>query len=80
MQQNLSQDRKKSGYAWVFIGEFGITITAGRSRGQAVVDLHCTYFDIPIVTDGYVSYNKFVVRQRYWAHLLRDADLLVALN
>ena len=71
---------KNRGYAWAFIGEYGITITVGRSRGQAVVDLHCPYFDIPIVTDGYVSYNKFRVRQRCWAHLLRDAELLAAIH
>ena len=71
---------KNRGYAWAFIGEYGIAITVGRSRGQAVVDLHCPYFDIPIVTDGYVSHNKSRVRQRCWAHLLRDAELLAAIH
>ena len=71
---------KNRGHTWVFTEEFGITITADRSRGQAVVGLHCPYFDILIVTDGYASYNRFSVRQRYGAHLLRDAGLLAAIH
>ena len=71
---------KHRGYAWVFIGEYGISIHIHRTRGQSVVDLHCPCFDIPIVVDGYAGYNKFKVKQRCWAHVLREAELLAAIH
>ena len=38
----------------------------------------CTY--IQIVVDGCAAYNAFKVRQRCWAHVLRDAELLVVVH
>ncbi len=70
----------KRGYAWVFIGEYGISFVITRSRGAAVLDIHCPLFDIPIVVDGYAAYNKFKTKQRCWAHVLRDAELLAAMQ
>ena len=71
---------KKRGYVWVFIGEYGIKFTVAGSRGGPVLDLHCPHFHIPIVVDGYAAYNVFKVRQRCWAHVLRDAELLAAMH
>ena len=70
--------KKKDGYVWAFIGAYGIKIHVNPSRARAVVDLHFLYFDIPIVVDGYAVYESFKVRQRCWAHILREAELLAA--
>ena len=90
----------------MFIGEYGISFVITRSRGAAVLDIHCPLFDIrvnqalylenppntifhtqslvhtdiPIVVDGYAAYNKFKTKQRCWAHVLRDAELLAAMQ
>ena len=71
---------KGRGYVRVFIGEYGIKFTVAGSRGGPVPDLHSPHFHIPIVVDGYAAYNVFKVRQRCWAHVLRDAELLAAVR
>ena len=71
---------KKSGYVWVFVGAYGIKIHVDRSRSRAVIDLHAPHFEIPIVVDGYTVYSRFKIRQRCWAHVLREAELLAAMH
>ena len=48
---------KKRGYAWIFIGTYGIKIVVLSTRGKIVLDLHCPYFHIPITVDGYSVYG-----------------------
>ena len=69
---------KKRGYAWIFIGTYGIKIVVSPTRGKIVLDLHCPYFHIPITVDGYSVYGSFETVQRCWAHILREAELLAA--
>ena len=44
------------------------------------MELHCPHYEIPIVVDGYRVYQKFKTRQRCWAHVLREAELLAAVR
>ena len=50
-------------------------LVAAPSRAAIMLD---TYFgkllDMPIVSDGYVVYNAFPVKQRCWVHILRKAE------
>ncbi len=64
----------KRGYVWAFIGDDGVLIVVAGTRGQAVIDEFCPYTDIPITVDGYSAYNIFLILQRCWAHILRDAE------
>ena len=43
-------------------------------RGVAVLDAHFSYHKRPVTADGLASYNIFEVRQRCWAHILRESD------
>ncbi len=63
----------------MFIGEYGISFVITHSRGAVVLDVHCPLFDIRTAVDGYAAYNKFKTKQRCWAHVLRDAELLAAM-
>ena len=61
-----------NGYIW---GVFTKTISilqASLSRAKYNITNLLGKFPNVIVTDGYTGYNDFKLRQRCWAHLLRD--------
>ena len=52
-------------------------IVINSSRSAAVLDLHFgKLYDILVVVDGYVAYNKFAIRQRCWVRLLCKVEKL----
>ena len=56
-------------------------LVAAPSRAAAVLDLHFgKLLGIPVVSDGYAVYDIFPVRQRCWAHILREAEKLAIRN
>jgi len=62
----------KNGYVW---GVFTPTITilsATMSRGREHIKSLLGDYKGVIVTDGYNAYDDFSLRQRCWAHLLRE--------
>ena len=65
----------KKGYVWLVTTEDATYLVAAPSRAAIILD---TYFgkllDMPIVSDGYVVYNAFPVKQRCWVHILRKAE------
>ena len=65
----------KRGYVWLVTTEDATYLVAAPSRAAIILD---TYFgkllDMPIVSDGYVVYNAFPVKQRCWVHILRKAE------
>ena len=66
--------KDKRGYVWVGVGDQDVVIKVIGSRGAIVIDQYyskCT--DKPVTTDGYAVYNMFEIRQRCWAHILRES-------
>lgn len=63
-------------HVWVFVTRYAVWYLVVGSRGAAVLDQHFPYPDIWVICDGYVVYDRFAVRQRCWAHILRKAEFL----
>ena len=66
----------KRQYVWACIGDEGVAITVG-TRSAAEIDCHFPYYDKPITCDGYAAYNVFHIRQRCWAHILRESEFIM---
>lgn len=62
-----------NGYVWGLFSKVIAIFEATLSRGRTVIrTLLADYLGV-LVSDGYVVYDVFSVRQRCWAHLLREA-------
>ena len=71
----------KKGYAWLATAGDATYIVAAPSRAAAVLELHFGgLLGMPAVTDGYVVYGMLPVRQRCWAHILREAEKYAVRN
>ena len=70
----------KRGYVWVCVGDDDVSITVATTRGAIVLWEYYPHWNIPITCDGYAAYNEFHIRQRCWAHILREADDLAQNN
>ena len=53
-----------------------MAVTVG-TRSAAEIDCHFPYYDKPITCDGYAAYNVFHIRQRCWAHILRESEFIM---
>lgn len=66
--------KNKLGYVWVGVGDRDVSIKISPTRGAAVITEHYSQcLGKPITTDGYAAYNMFDIRQRCWAHILRES-------
>ena len=65
-----------SGYVWTVIGGDSVVIHASPSRAGIVMDDIAPYYGKPLTCDGYSGYGGFAVRQRCWAHILRESGAL----
>ena len=54
-------------------GDDAVSITAARTREQAVLYEYYPHWKIPITCDGYPGYNSFCIRQRCWSHILHES-------
>ncbi len=66
----------KTGWVWVATTDWSCFVTVEVGRGTYVL---CKYFDEfcgVAVSDGWYAYNMFGIRQRCWAHMLREAKHL----
>ena len=71
----------RKGCVWLATVKDTTYLVAAPSRGAAVPDLHFgRLLGIPAVSDGYPVYDVFPVRQRCWAHILREAEKLAIRN
>ena len=71
----------RKGYVWLVTAGDATYLVAAPSRAAAVLDLHFgSLLGIPVVSDGYVVYEIFPVRQGYWVHILREAEKLAIRN
>ena len=66
----------KRQYVWACIGDESVAVTVG-TRSAAEIDCHFPYYDKPITCDGYAAYNVFHIRQRCWAHILRESEFIM---
>jgi transposase len=62
----------QNGYVWGVFSEQIAIFCAAMSRGRKIIKKLLGKFSGVIVTDGYVAYDDFKLRQRCWAHLLRE--------
>ena len=77
MDESWIKINGKKGYVWLVTVKDATYIVVNPSRSAVVLDLHFSrLYDIPVVVDGYAAYNRFVIRQRCWVHLLREAEKL----
>ena len=65
----------KRRYVWACIGDAAVVIKVG-TRGAAEIDCHFPYYDKPVTCDVYAGYNVFHIKQRCWAHILREAEFI----
>ncbi len=64
----------KLGWVWVLVGDYGTQFIISPERTKDFLEkTFKKYILIPLVSDGYVVYKLFNVRQRCWAHILRNA-------
>ena len=71
----------RRGYVWLATAGDATYLVAAPSRAAAVLDLHFRgLLGMPAVTDGYVVYDVLPVRQRCWAHILREAEKYAVRN
>lgn len=66
------------GWVWAAADHSNCFVTVERSRGRCVLQKYFDAFLGVAVTDGWNAYNKFSIRQRCWAHILREAKHLAA--
>ena len=65
----------KKGYVWLVTTSDATYLVAAPSRAAIMLDIYFgKLLDVPIVSDGYVVYNAFPVKQRCWVHILRKAE------
>ena len=71
----------RRGYAWLATTGDATYVVAAPSRAAAVLELHFGgLLGMPAVTDGYAVYGMLPVRQRCWAHILREAEKYAVRN
>lgn len=70
----------RNGYVWgIFTNSIAI-LSAELTRGRKHIERLLEGFTGVIVTDGYVAYDCFPLRQRCWAHLIREFKELAEKN
>jgi len=62
----------KNGFVWGIFTDIISILSAELSRGRKHIEELLTGFRGVIVTDGYAAYDSFPLRQRCWAHLIRQ--------
>lgn len=62
-----------SGWAWVATNQRSCFVTVESSRGACILQRHFGPFAGVAVTDGWRSYGIYSIRQRCWAHILRES-------
>ena len=69
--------KRRQVYAWGLVTLTLVVVRLASSRGGAVFEEHFEYrIRAANTTDGYVVYDVILVRQRCFAHILRDAKQL----
>ena len=62
-----------TGWVWTAVNHNSCFITVENSRGRNVLKQHFESFIGVAVCDGWMPYKIFNIRQRCWAHILREA-------
>ncbi len=62
-----------TGWIWTAVNHNSCFITVENSRGRNVLKQHFESFSGVAVCDGWGAYKIFDIRQRCWAHILREA-------
>jgi transposase len=62
-----------TGWIWTAVNHNSCFITVENSRGRNVLQQHFGSFTGVAVCDGWLPYKIFNIRQRCWAHILREA-------
>ena len=62
-----------AGWIWTAVNKNSCFITVESSRGRNVLKQHFGSFEGVAVCDGWMPYKIFNIRQRCWAHILREA-------
>lgn len=63
----------RNGYVWGVFTKTIAIFSAQMSRARLQIKKILPYYNGIVVCDGYNAYNDFELRQRCWAHLLREA-------
>ena len=66
----------RNGWAWLGITDTSVLVHVTPSRSGLVLDDFLPHWHIPITCDGFAAYLKFLIRQRCWAHMLRELRAL----
>lgn len=62
-----------TGWVWVATTDRSCFVSVEAGRGAYVLQKHFDGFCGVAVSDGWYAYNMFGMRQRCWAHILREA-------
>lgn len=62
-----------TGWIWTAVNHNSCFITVENSRGRNVLQQHFGSFAGVAICDGWGAYKIFNIRQRCWAHILREA-------
>jgi len=62
-----------TGWIWTAVNHNSCFITLENSRGRNVLQKYFESFSGVAVCDGWLPYKIFDIRQRCWAHILREA-------
>jgi hypothetical protein len=62
-----------TGWIWTAVNHNSCFITVENSRGRNVLQQHFGSFSGVAICDGWGAYKIFNIRQRCWAHILREA-------
>lgn len=62
-----------TGWVWTAVNHNSCFITVENSRGRNVLQQHFESFSGVAICDGWGAYKIFDIRQRCWAHILREA-------
>ena len=63
----------KTGWIWTGTNGTSCFITVEKSRGKNVLQKYFSSFVGVAICDGWAPYRIFNIRQRCWAHILREA-------
>ena len=66
----------KTGWVWIARTDWSCFVAVESGRGTYVLQKHFDGFCGVAVSDGWYAYNMFGLRQRCWAHILREAKHL----